>query len=121
MEHLELDSPSIEEALIESGAQALKPSFAGVVLVCGDCEERGNGPVRLTSKEVRKCLKDAVHPAKGQLRVAITGCLGPCPKKAMTVAIVAGGEVRLHALDRGRQVDAVGALAVQMVSQAAKG
>jgi len=34
----------------------------------------------------------------------------------MTIAIVAGGEVRMHALDRGRQVAAVGALAVRMVN-----
>ena len=116
MEHQDPIDSMTDLALLESGAQPLKPSFAGVVLVCGDCQERGSGPTHLTSREVRKCLKDVLHPAKGRLRVAITGCLGPCPKKAMTIAIVAGGEVRMHALDRGRQVAAVGALAVRMVN-----
>jgi hypothetical protein len=116
MDDLELNNSTFgDDALAESGAQVLKTGLAGVVLVCGDCEDRGNGPSRLTSKDVRKCLKDSLHPAKGKIRVAVTGCLGPCPKKAMTVAIIAAGEVRMHALDRGKQVDAIGALAVRMV------
>ncbi|MDB5999478.1 MAG: hypothetical protein JWP52_1177 [Rhizobacter sp.] len=99
-------------------AKVLKPSFRGVVLVCGDCEDRSSGPKKLKSKNVRKRLKEALRPAKGQLRVAVTGCLGPCPKKAMTVAAVVGGSVCLKALDHIDQAAAMGAEAVAALQPA---
>jgi hypothetical protein len=95
--------------------EALKSSFKGVVLLCGDCEQRSSGPKKLRVKDLRKSMKDAVRPAKGHLRVAVTGCLGPCPKKAMTVAVVAGGVVSLRAVRRSSQALAVGAEALQLL------
>lgn len=100
-----------------SRPEALKASFKGVVLLCADCEERSSGSKKLRVKDVRKTMKDAVRPAKGHLRVAATGCLGPCPKKAMTVAIVAGGAVSLRALRRSDEVEAVAAEALELIGQ----
>ena len=120
------DKHSVEESgefdVADTGSsqgQPLIPSFSGVVLVCSDCEDRGNGPRKLCSKDVRKQLKDGLRPVKGQLRVAVTTCLGPCPKRAMTVAVVAGGKVTMRAIDHLRQVDALGAEAVAIVEGAA--
>lgn len=97
--------------------EALKASFKGVVLLCADCEERSSGPKKLRVKDVRKSMKDAVRPAKGHLRVAVTGCLGPCPKKAMTVAVVAAGVVSVRAVRRSGEVAAVGAEAVELLGK----
>ncbi|MDQ0037431.1 hypothetical protein J2W30_005207 [Variovorax boronicumulans] len=66
--------------------------LSGVVLVCGDCEERSDGPTKLKAKQVRKELKrDLVH-VPGRLRVVQSTCLGLCPKKAMALVAVAGGQ-----------------------------
>jgi hypothetical protein len=109
--------PTIAALPDGSSPEALKASFKGVVLLCADCEERSSGPKKLRVKDVRKAMKNAVRPAKGHLRVASTGCLGPCPKKAMTVAIVAGGAVSLRALRRAGEVDAVGAEALALLGE----
>ncbi|MDB5820534.1 MAG: hypothetical protein JWQ11_4174 [Rhizobacter sp.] len=114
-----MDSASLPEpATIElAQAEPLKASFKGVVLLCGDCEERSSGPKKLRVKDLRKSMKDAVRPAKGHLRVAITGCLGPCPRKAMTVAVVAGGVVSLRAVRRSSEVAAIGVEAVGLLGE----
>lgn len=100
--------------------ERLKSSLKGVLLVCHDCEDRGSGPARLRSKDVRKRLREALRPAKGRLRVVATGCLGPCPKKAMTVLLSAGGEVSVYGLQRRGQADAVSACALQALEEAAE-
>lgn len=68
---------------------ALEPSFHGVLLVCRECEKRGSGPKDLRSKDVRKVARQCVKAERGRVRVVTSSCLGPCPKKAMTVAFVA--------------------------------
>ncbi|WP_124461165.1 (2Fe-2S) ferredoxin domain-containing protein [Variovorax sp. KBW07] len=71
--------------------------LSGVVLVCGDCEERGDGPTKLKARQVRKELRrDLVH-LPGRLRVVQSSCLGLCPKKAMALVAVAGGQAPLAA------------------------
>jgi hypothetical protein len=65
--------------------------FGGVVLVCGDCEERSSGPKRLRAREVRKDLKGALGSARFKLRVLQSSCLGLCPKKAMALAALGTG------------------------------
>ena len=62
--------------------------FSGVVLVCGDCEERSSGPKKLRAREVRKELKHALGDARFKLRVVESACLGLCPKKAMALVAV---------------------------------
>jgi len=82
--------------------------LSGVVLVCGDCEERSDGPTKLKAKQVRKELKrDLVH-VPGRLRVVQSTCLGLCPKKATAVAAATGeGPLRLAAVGGKSDVQAV--------------
>ena len=88
----------------------LRRSFDGVVLVCRDCEKRGNGPKRLKSKTMRTALKHATRRVPTKLRVVASSCLGPCLKKRMTVAIVTAGQpVAFYAV-----VDAQSAGAIPM-------
>jgi hypothetical protein len=73
----------------------VKPKFGGVVMVCGDCERRDNGPSRLGARDVRKQFKHGLGNLPVRLRVVQCTCLGLCPKKAMAVAAMAnGGPVR---------------------------
>ena len=80
-----------------SSSPLVDTRFAGVVLVCGDCEERSNGPTKLQARQVRKELRrDLVHlPLR--LRVVQSSCLGLCPKKAMALAAVTNGHTPLAA------------------------
>lgn len=73
-------------------AEPLAPSWHTVVLVCRECEKRGGGPKRLTAKAVRGALKVALRGTKGQVRVVASSCLGPCPRRAVTVAALAPGQ-----------------------------
>jgi hypothetical protein len=83
----------------DAGATASQPTavdvkFTGVVLVCGDCEARGNGPRKLRARDVRKALKREIHShddgkaARCGLRIVQSACLGLCPKKALTLVAV---------------------------------
>ncbi len=63
--------------------------FRGAVLVCGDCEKRSSGPKKLRAKDLRKDLKRQLGPARHQLRIVQTSCLGLCPKKAIALAALA--------------------------------
>jgi len=83
----------------EAGTAASRPTtvdvkFTGVVLVCGDCEARGNGPRKLRARDVRKALKREIHghedakAARCRLRIVQCGCLGLCPKKALALVAV---------------------------------
>jgi hypothetical protein len=75
----------------------VETKLSGVVLVCGDCEERSDGPTKLNARQVRKELKrDLVH-VPGRLRVVQSSCLGLCPKKAMALVAVAQGRAPLAA------------------------
>lgn len=71
--------------------------LAGVVLVCGDCEERKDGPARLRARQVRKDLKHDLSHLPVRLRVVQCSCLGLCPKKAMALAAMAQGHAPLAA------------------------
>ncbi|MET3493112.1 hypothetical protein [Variovorax boronicumulans] len=75
----------------------VETKLSGVVLVCGDCEERSNGPTRLKARQVRKELKRDLAHMPGRLRVVECTCLGLCPKKAMALVAVAGGHSPLAA------------------------
>lgn len=77
---------------------AVSVKFDSVVLVCGECEKRDNGPTRLTTKDVRKDLKHRLAQGQRQgphkFRTVQCSCIGLCPKKALAVvALVAGAPV----------------------------
>jgi len=71
--------------------------FTGAVLVCGDCEDRGDGPRKLCARDARKALKREIashkagKDARFKLRIVQCSCLGLCPKKAMALVAVRSG------------------------------
>jgi len=88
----------------------MRASFHTVVLVCRECERRSSGPGGFKSKAVRKTLKQAARGARGEVRVVASSCLGPCPKKAMTVATVSSNApVAMFALREAAEADSVSA------------
>ena len=64
----------------------VETKLAGVVLVCGECEERKDGPSKLNARQVRKELKHGLSHMPVRLRVVQCSCLGLCPKKAIALA-----------------------------------
>jgi hypothetical protein len=68
------------------------------VLVCGKCEKRKDGPRHLAAKDVRRELARALRG--GDRRLVLTGCLGPCVRKALTVVSIDAQGVRALALGR---------------------
>jgi len=71
--------------------------LGGLVLVCGECEARKDGPSKLQARPVRKELKHELRDLPLRLRVVQSSCLGLCPKKAMALAAVAQGHAPLVA------------------------
>lgn len=84
-----------------------------MVLVCGDCEKRSNGPTRLSTRDVRKDLKHHLSHAKPhKFRVVQCSCIGSCPKKAIAVvAMVAGAPLLAGELKSDADVTQFAALA----------
>ncbi|WP_342151113.1 hypothetical protein [Methylorubrum sp. SB2] len=83
-----------------AGPRTAKAGFAEVVLVCGKCAKRQG----VDRKRLGRALKRAAARPEGEARqkarkvkVVETGCLGPCPKRLLTVATPAS-------LARGRVV-----------------
>ena len=64
----------------------VETKLAGVVLVCGECQERKDGPTKLDARQVRKELKHGLAHLPVRLRVVQCSCLGLCPKKAIALA-----------------------------------
>ncbi len=80
-----------------------KPKFGGLVLVCGECQKRGNGPSKLKAKDVRKTFRKELGNLAVRTRIVQCSCLGLCPKKAMAVAAVASGGSLQAAEVRGEE------------------
>ena len=64
--------------------RAVKSKIDAVVLVCTKCQKRQGMPKRTVRDLLKRGLKRG-HP-KRKLRIVETGCLGPCPKRALAVA-----------------------------------
>ncbi|CAA2107283.1 hypothetical protein VVAX_04159 [Variovorax paradoxus] len=86
-----------KETRVSQSPPLVDTKLAGVVLVCGECEERKDGPSRLRARQVRKELKHGLSGLPVRLRVVQCSCLGLCPKKAMALAAVAQGHAPLAA------------------------
>ncbi len=85
---------------VRTKVRTAKADFAEVVLVCGKCAKRQG----VDRKRLGRALKRAAGRPEGEARpkarkvkVVETGCLGPCPKRMLTVATTAS-------LARGRVV-----------------
>ncbi len=88
----------------------VKTRYSGAVMICGECQKRDNGPSKLTAKDVRKDLKQALGDARHHLRLVQSSCLGLCPKKAIAVAAVAvGGPALLAEVHRESDIAIVAA------------
>ena len=91
--------------------RSAKTKIAEVVVVCAKCAKRQG----LRPRAVRDLLKGAVKhaardgrlPGGTKIRVVESGCLGPCPKRALAVATgasLAAGRILL--LDPGVKPEA---------------
>ncbi|WP_336489156.1 (2Fe-2S) ferredoxin domain-containing protein [Methylobacterium nigriterrae] len=65
-------------------SKTAKSRIAEVVLVCAKCRKRQG----LGRRDLRGRLKGALKRGrpKREVRIVETGCLGPCPKRALAVA-----------------------------------
>ncbi|MEJ7687700.1 MAG: hypothetical protein WKG52_12305 [Variovorax sp.] len=99
--------PDLPSAVAES--VIVKQRFAGVVLVCRECEKRSSGPSKLKAKELQKEFKrnlGALRPVR--VRIVQSGCLGMCPKKRIAVVAMAPGRPLCAAeLRRAGEAEAV--------------
>lgn len=86
-----------KEPRVSHSPPLVETKLAGIVLVCGDCEERKDGPTKLGAKQVRKELRHGLSHLPVRLRVVQCTCLGLCPKKAIALAAVAQGHAPLAA------------------------
>ncbi len=64
-----------------------KAKFCDLVLVCGKCAKRQGVERKRIGRALKRAFK-AAAPEKGagKVRVLETGCLGPCPKRMLTLA-----------------------------------
>ncbi len=72
--------------------EALAVGWDTVVLVCRQCRKRSSGPEDLKTRDVAAALRRAMKDAAPRPRVVLSSCLGPCPKRAMSVAVACSGE-----------------------------
>ncbi len=98
-----VDASRLKTPGAKSGTRSAKSKFGGLAVVCAKCAKRQGLP----AKAIRTLLKQAhaglapPHAGKGKARklcVIESGCLGPCPKRAVAVATgasLASGRVLL--------------------------
>lgn len=92
---------------------ALRVSWDSVLLVCRQCAKRSSGPADLKTKSVVKALRSGAKASKPMPRVVQTSCLGPCPKRAMTVASIGPGrQTQVWAVRSESEALAVGSMAI---------
>lgn len=77
----------VEAAVAISAVRPLrtaKAKVAGIVMVCSKCRKRQG----LRRRAVRDWIEGAMKRSgsRAKLRVVETGCLGPCPKRALAMA-----------------------------------
>jgi predicted metal-binding protein len=80
------------DPLASDAAFVVQVKFSSVMLVCGDCEKRSNGPSRLSAKDVRKDFKHRLADTSHKFRIVQSSCLGLCPKKALAVVALPAGQ-----------------------------
>jgi hypothetical protein len=100
------DAPEpIPAPAIRTPRGSAKTRLAGIAVICAKCAKRQG----LRPRDLRRLLKDAAgragehlpRDARGRrrkLRLVASGCLGPCPKRAVAVATpasLAAGRVLL--------------------------
>jgi hypothetical protein len=77
-------APRVDRSAAGPKVRAAKSKIAAVVLVCAKCQKRQGVAKRAVRDLIKRGLKRG-HP-KRKVRIVETGCLGPCPKRALAVA-----------------------------------
>ncbi|MGX5776853.1 hypothetical protein [Methylorubrum zatmanii] len=64
-----------------------KAAFSDLVLVCRKCAKRQGVDRKQLGRALKRALTNVPRETgTGKVRVVETGCLGPCPKRMLTVA-----------------------------------
>lgn len=72
-----------------------KAGFSDLVLVCRKCAKRQGVDRKQIGRAIKRALKQGAHDSgsgkgagkgAGKVRLLETGCLGPCPKRMLTLA-----------------------------------
>ena len=74
-----------------TGPKTAKAGFSDLVLVCRKCAKRQGVERKQIGRAVKRALKqeargDGSAKRAGKVRLVETGCLGPCPKRMLTLA-----------------------------------
>jgi predicted metal-binding protein len=87
----------------------LRPArWEATVLVCKDCRRRKNGPHDVKTKAIVHELKVGLSKAERRTRIVRTGCLGVCPKHAVTLALLGAGRPMTAVVESTGQARAMG-------------
>jgi hypothetical protein len=90
------------------------PDWDSLLLICKDCRRRKDGPKHLKTKALAKSLKTEMKANALQARIVLTSCLKLCPKKATSVAFVAGlANPRIAAIKSCAQLETIMPLLVK--------
>lgn len=84
----EVESDRVESARVEATkVRTAKAGFTDLVLVCRKCAKRQGVDRKQLGRAVKRAFRQGARDAAaGKVRVLETGCLGPCPKRMLTLA-----------------------------------
>ena len=77
----------VESARAETTkVRTAKAGFSDLVLVCRKCAKRQGVDRKQLGRAVKRAFRQSAKKGAGKVRVLETGCLGPCPKRMLTLA-----------------------------------
>lgn len=86
----QVESARIESDRVETTkVRTAKAGFSDLVLVCRKCAKRQGVDRKQLGRAVKRAFRQGARAAgkgAGKVRVLETGCLGPCPKRMLTLA-----------------------------------
>lgn len=96
-----------------------KADFSDLVLVCRKCAKRQGVERKRLGRLLKRVLRSVPRETgKGKIRVLETGCLGPCPKRMLTLATPDSlARRRVILIDPALDDLGPGALGLESVSQ----
>lgn len=88
----QVESDRVESARVETTkVKTAKAGFTDLVLVCRKCAKRQGVDRKQLGRAIKRAFRQGARDAAagkgaGKVRVLETGCLGPCPKRMLTLA-----------------------------------
>jgi hypothetical protein len=88
----QVESARVESARVETTrVRTAKAGFTDLVLVCRKCAKRQGVDRKQLGRAVKRAFRQGARgegsgKGAGKVRVLETGCLGPCPKRMLTLA-----------------------------------